>query len=230
MMHENDKVCENFINIIENKNIQEYCKGGIIDLFQALFSGDTFSGISAGKNLAEMLLHIPNVLFMNKMQRFLLGTFRNFEEQVKMAAKFSIDNKKNKEYVNMLFETLDKIDSEEKVEYFSNLMRAFLLEIIDDNLFFKLRQILLNCNIMELNYIKGEDEATQFSRCDMMIHSLKIIGLIEMDHTKGIYRFSGLAKALKIYSLSGDEINKPHTIYSELSVPQELEYIISTNE
>lgn len=52
------------------------------------------------------------------MQQFLLGTYRSLEDQIKMAAKFSGDNDKYEEYVYTLIETIDKIDTTEKVDYF----------------------------------------------------------------------------------------------------------------
>lgn len=86
------------------------------------------------------------------MQQFLLGTYRSFEDQIKMAAKFSGDNDKYEEYVYTLIETIDKIDTTEKVNYFSNITRAFLLDVIDEELFYKFRQLLMDCNKIELSY------------------------------------------------------------------------------
>jgi hypothetical protein len=222
-MQENDKICDNFIAILKNEDIQKYGGDAIWDLVQAVFTGDIFSGISTIKNTKDMLFHIPTAIFWDKMQRFLLGTYRNFEEQSKMAAKFSDDNEKNREYVYMFMETVDKLDSKQKINYFSNLARVFLLNIIDADLFYKLRQILLNCTYNELAFIEKNNSEKHFEY-DIMISSLKNIGLLEQEtkDDRTYYVFTDLAKSLKIYALSGDNVLKPAVKYLELSAPTDL--------
>lgn len=223
-MNSNDKICENFISVLNNKNIQDYGEEGIWNLIQAVFSGDVFSGITAGKNIKELVFHIPTAIFWGKMQRFLLGTYRNFKEQVEMAKRFNSDNKKYKEYVYMMIETVDKIDSMEKIDFFSNLVRNFLLEIIDSDLFYKLRQILLTCTQSELLFVKNNDPNKRFEY-NMMIFSLKSIGLTEQVNTENdtFYKFTDLARVLKTYALCGDDVSKPAITYSELSAPEDWE-------
>lgn len=225
-MEENNKISENFITVLKNEDIQNYAGEGIWSLIQAVFTGDVFSGVSAGKNIKELIFHLPTANFWAKMQRFLLGTYRNFEEQVKMASKFDKDNEKYKEYVYMMIETVDKIDSMAKIDYFSNLTRVFLLEVIDEGLFYKFRQLLLTCNHIELSFIKQNDVKQHFNY-DIMIFSLKTIGLIEQVNTSNetYYQFSALAEALKTYALCGDDISKPTTNYLEITAPPDLEPI-----
>lgn len=54
---------------------------------------------------------------------------------------------------------------------------------------------------------------------DMMIFSLRTIGLIEQSDNND-YVFTSLAKSLKTYALSGDEVSKPSVKYLELSAPE----------
>lgn len=222
-MVSNNKICKNFISVLNNEDIQKYGGEGIWNLIQAIFTGDIFSAISAGKNIKELIFHIPTAIFWNKMQDFLLGTYRNFNEQIKMAEKFNDDSKKYEEYVYMMIETVDKIDSMKKINYFSNLTRMFLFDIIDDSLFYKLRQLLLNCNHIELSFIEQNDMEKHF-RNDIMIFSLKTVGLIEQSNDN-YYIFTDLAKSLKMYSLNGDEMSKAPVKYLELAAPEELSFI-----
>lgn len=223
-MKDNETICDNFISIIKNENIQQYAGEGIWDLIQAIFSGDVFAGISAVKNIKELVFHIPTTIFWGKMQRFLLGTYRDYNEQIKMATKFNNDNVKYKEYVYMMIETVDKIDSMEKIDYFSNLTRMFLLNIIDEGLFYKLRQLLLSCNYMELSFIKQNDLEKHYEN-NMMVFSLKTLGLIEQV-VNNDYAFTSLAKSLKTYALSDDESSKPPIKYLELSAPNGISFAI----
>ena len=223
-MESNNKICENFVSVLKNEDIQKYGGEGIWSLIQTLFTGDVFSGISAGKNIKELIFHIPTANFWGKMQRFLLGTYRNFEEQVKMAEKFTSGNRKYEEFVYMMIETVDKMDSMAKINYFSNLTRMYLLNIVDENLFYKLRQILLTCNHIELSFVEQNGIESKLEY-DIMIFSLKSIGLTEQVNTSNetYYKFTALAGALKTYALSDDNVSKPPITYIELSAPQDTE-------
>ena len=86
-----EQLCNNFVDILKNEDIQQYGGEAFWDFIQALFSGDAFAGLSSIKNIKDIVFHAPTVLFWSKMKRFLLGTFRDFQEQVKMSSRFSQD-------------------------------------------------------------------------------------------------------------------------------------------
>lgn len=223
MATDND-YCSNLIAFLKKEDIQKYYGESFSKLVIAVCTGDFISGTSAVHDIGNRLFHLPTRIFWGKMQHFLLGTFRDFSEQVKMAEKFNFDNEKYKEYVYMLLETVDKIDSTAKVDYFSNIVRAFILDIIDLNMFYKLRQILLNCTVSELDFVKDNQSSAAFEY-DIMIYSLKEIGLVNKSNDNR-YVFTDLAKALKTYALSGDDTPKSCIKYLELSAPDEVEGVI----
>ena len=97
----------------------------------------------------------------------------------------------------------------------------FLLNMIDEDLFYKLRQILLNCNYNELLFIEQNDIDKHYKN-NMMIFSLKTLGLIEQAGNDD-YIFTTLAKALKSSSLSGDDLLKQPIKYSELIAPRGIQ-------
>lgn len=221
-MREQEQICENFINIIKNEDIHKYAGDAIWDFVQALFTGDVFSGLSSIKNIRDMIFHAPTVIFWNKMQKFLLGTYRNFNEQIKMASEFSKDNEKYKDFVVQMIETVDKLDNEIKIDYYSNITRSFLLELIDEDLFYKLRQILMSSTISELDFIKNHKDGDRFDY-NIMIFALKNCGLVDqVTDDKTYYIFTDLAKRLKEHALSGDEEPKHKTSYTELMPPEDL--------
>lgn len=228
-MKELDQISENFLAIIQNEDIRNFSGDAIWNLVQALYSGDVFTGLSSIKNFKDMLFHAPTVIFWNKMQRFLLGTFKNFDEQIKMSSQFSKDNKKYKKFVMQLLETIDKLDDEIKVDYYSTLTRSFLLELIDSDLFFKLRQILINCTVSELEFISEHKDNEHFEY-NMMIFALKNYGLIhQIVENKTYYVFTDLAKSLKEYALTENENAKHKTTYFELEAPKDLGMITKEN-
>lgn len=212
--------CKSLILAIKDKDIQKYKEDAIWDLIETIYTGSPFSAIAVGKSIKELVFHIPTAFFWSKMQQFLLGTYRSLEDQIKMAAKFSGDNDKYEEYVYTLIETIDKIDTAEKVDYFSNITRAFLIDVIDEELFYKFRQLLMDCNKIELSYIKQADMKRHYKN-DMMIFSLKIVGLMEQGDGDD-YVFTNLAKEFKKYALSDDETSKPPIKYLEIEPPEEM--------
>ena len=216
--------CKSLILAIKDKDIQKYKEDAIWNLIETIYTGSPFSAIAARKSINELVFHIPTAFFWSKMQQFLLGTYRSFEDQIKMAAKFSGDNDKYEEYVYTLIETIietiDKIDTTEKVNYFSNITRAFLLDVIDEELFYKFRQLLMDCNKIELSYIKQADMKRHYKN-DMMIFSLRIVGLMEQSDGDD-YVFTNLAKEFKKYALSDDETSKPPIKYLEIEPPEEM--------
>jgi hypothetical protein len=93
-----NKICENFIAILKNEDIQKYAGESFCNLIELLVTGELLKGVAAGKSIKEFIFHMPTSIFWSKMESFLLGTYRDFEEQVKMSSKFSEDNDKYKEY------------------------------------------------------------------------------------------------------------------------------------
>lgn len=223
-MKEQEQICENFKTIIKNKEIREFSGDAFWDFVQALFTGDVFSGLSSIKNVKDMFFHVPTVLFWNKMQRFLLGTYKSLDEQVKMAGRFYDDERKYKEFVLQMFETVDKLDFEIKLDYYANLTRSYLLELIDENLFYALRRVIMDCTNYELKFICNTRESQRLNY-DMMIFSLNRMGLVEQqsDNNSNFYFLTDLASRLKEYALSGDEHPKTPTAYSELKAPSTFE-------
>lgn len=79
--------------ILTDEDLQNYSGECFWNLIQAVIAEDPFSGIAAGKNVKELVFHMPTVLFWDKMKRFLMGTFHDYQDQIKMAQKFNKDNK-----------------------------------------------------------------------------------------------------------------------------------------
>lgn len=225
-MKEHEEFCNNFIDILKNKEIQNYANDGFMDFIQAVFTGDAFSGFSAIKNVKDLVFSIPNLRFWSKMERFLLGTFRDFEDQIKMSNKFSDDNGAYQEYIEQLLETIDKLDANVKVDYYSHLTRSLMAELIDFDLYYKLCQMLKNCTVSELKFI-NEHKDNEHLEYDIMIFSLKNYGLVEqiIEDEKSRYIFTDLAKKLKEHAINDDDIPKHKTAYREIIPPEDDEPI-----
>ena len=125
-------------SIISDEDLKEYAGDAFWGLISCVISADPVVGIVSIQDVKKLVFHFPTVIFWNKMGRFLQGTFSNYDEQVKLAARFNGDNSKYTEFVKKLIYTIDKIDDDEKVDRFANLTRCFLLTDLQPELFFKL--------------------------------------------------------------------------------------------
>lgn len=123
-----------------------------------------------------------------------------------MAEKFTTDNKELNKYVLRMMETVNKIDLDEKIKYYAYLTRMLLLNTIDDALFHKLSQVLLNCTLYELEFINSHSEHSRFEY-DLTVAALKNTMLVRQDKDcdTTLYMFTDLAKTLKTYSLCCDD-------------------------
>lgn len=194
--------------IMKDKDLQEYAGDGIWNLVQAVVTKDPFSGLEAAKKVKELIFHMPTVLFWDKMERFLFGTFHSYEDQIKMAQKFSKDNEAYAAFIKRQIHLIDALDDDMKVDYFAALTRCFLLTDLDGGLYFKLCKFLSICTPEELAFIekcpydfKGSNTA--------IISALFQYGLFTQDGDnetgETYYILSEFAKALKQNCLNYDD-------------------------
>lgn len=202
--------------ILSYKDLQQYKEDGFWNLIQAVVLSDPFSGIAAGKDIKELIFHIPTILFWDKMKRYLFGTFSDFEEQVRLAVKLSHDNRKYNEFIKKLIHLINEIDDDKKVDYFALLTRCFLLTDLNQNLFFKLSKYIMNCTPEELQFL-SEISFDYQSKNTAFVSSLYQYGLFVQDEKQDgvVYILSDFGKALKQNSLNFDsELNGKSRIVS----------------
>lgn len=191
--------------ILSDKDLQHYAGDCFWNLIQMVTFSDPFAGIAAGKNIKELIFHIPTILFWDKMKRYLSGTFSCFDDQAKMTEKFNKDSNKYNDFVKKQIHLINEIDDDKKVDYFASLTRCFLLTAMDETLFFKLSKFLITCTPEELQFIADID----FEYCgknSAIISSLYQYGLFTQaeDQSGAIYILSDFGKALKQNSLNFD--------------------------
>lgn len=194
--------------IIKDEDIQKYAGDSFWNLVQAVVTKDIFSGLEAAKNIKELIFHTPTVLFWDKTERFLFGTFRSYEDQVKMAQKFSEDNEAYVAFVKRQIHLIDALDDDMKVDYFAALTRCFLLTDLDGGLYFKLCKFLSICTPEELVFIEKCPYDFKSSNT-AIISALFQYGLFTQDEDsetgETYYILSDFAKALKQNSLNFED-------------------------
>ena len=193
--------------ILKDRDIHEYAGDAFLNIVKAVSLGDVGALLDSSVDIKNLLFHTPTILFWDKMQRYMFGTFRDYTEQVKMAGKFNEDNKDYEKFVKRQIYLINEINDDKKVDYFAQLTRCYLLTEMENALYYKLAKFLVMCTPEELDYIAsfGYEETTNLA---VMVSSLYQYGLSEQQEKQhgGVdYVLSGFAKALKYNSLNFNE-------------------------
>ena len=193
--------------ILKDRDIHEYAGDAFLNIVKAVSLGDVGALLDSSVDIKNLLFHTPTILFWDKMQRYMFGTFRDYTEQVKMAGKFNEDNKDYEKFVKRQIYLINEINDDKKVDYFAQLTRCYLLTEMENALYYKLAKFLVMCTSEELDYIAsfGYEETTNLT---VMVSSLYQYGLFEQQEKQhgGVdYVLSGFAKALKYNSLNFNE-------------------------
>lgn len=203
--------------ILKDKDIREYSGDAFWNIIKAVVLGDVGALLDVTNDLKDILFHTPTVLFWDKMQRYLFGTFRDYSDQVKMSAKFTNDNSDYEAFVKKQIHLINEMNDDKKIDYFAMLTRCYLLFEMEDALYYKLARFINICTPEELEYIKAFD-FNRKSKLNVIISSLYQYGLfdqIEKEHGGVDYELSSFAKALKSNSLNfSEELNGTTRILS----------------
>ncbi len=203
-------VANNLLCFLKKDDIQQIPKKDLLARIIEEVFGVPSNNINLFIDTTSCVLNFPTYIFLKKFERYLLGTLCNFEEQCKLAGK--LDPKSNTKNYQKLTEelilTIDKIESLDKILYFSSLTRALLLLDMEIELFWKLKYYIMNCTIGELKFL--EDLPMNYKgRLNTKISILYRYGLfqqvfIESDHDT-MYEISDFGKALKSNCLNFDD-------------------------
>ncbi len=143
--------------ILKDKDIREYSGEAFWNIIKAVVLGDVGALLDATNDIKNILFHAPTLLFWDKMQRYLFGTFRDYGDQVKMSAKFTQDNADYEAFVKKQIHLINEMNDDRKIEYFAMLTRCFLLTDMENALYYKLARFINICTPEELEYIREFD-------------------------------------------------------------------------
>ena len=150
-----EKITNGLATIINDYDVREISKKSVLDFANMVVNNDPISLVEFIDDTRKLLWQIPNAVFWDKMYCFMIGTYSDYECQVKMCEKFQVDNKKAKEFIKKQIQIIEKLDFDCKVIWFSNLTRAFLLEFINEQEYFKLSFAVRMISAEDIEYIKS---------------------------------------------------------------------------
>ncbi|MBP3314005.1 MAG: hypothetical protein J6K84_05070 [Oscillospiraceae bacterium] len=150
-----EKITNGVAAIINDTNIKEISKKSVFDFVNMVVNKDPFALVESVDNTKKLLWQIPNAIFWDKMYRFMIGTYSDYECQIKMCEKFQTDNIKAREFIKKQIQIIEKFDFDSKVIWFSNLTRSFLLELINEQDYFKLSFALRMIAAEDIEYMRS---------------------------------------------------------------------------
>lgn len=191
-------------SIIEHEDLKNYAGDSFWELISSVIFSDPVSTLKVAKNIKDLVFNMPTLIFWDKMRRFLTGTFHCYDDQMKMAAKFNKDNPKYNIFVKRLVQVINEINDDNKVDYFANLTRCFLITELDEELYFKLANVLVRLTSYELEFIRSKPSS--FSAPNdayiSLLYQESLFTQKEDYDGRFVYCFSDLAIALKQNSLN----------------------------
>ncbi len=199
-----EKQVSTLVAILKSEDIRNYSKEAFWNLIKAVMMGDGLAAADSIRNIQEIIFHTPTILFWDKMKRYLLGTFKCYEDQLKMAQKFDNHNEKYEIFVKRQIHLINEIDDDLKVDFFANLTRCFLLTDLTQELFFKLTKFIVMCTPPELEYLKSVDYNIEAENSVMVSSLYQYTLFTQREKQNGDikYMLSDFAKALKQNSLN----------------------------
>lgn len=203
-INESSKAVSSFL---QSEDIQKYDAGDLVASIIAIAAGNPAEAVGTIKKTITNIMHLPTVIFWDKVERYLRGTFHSYEDQMKMAARFDPATNDYAKFVRRMVSLINQIEDDEKVDSFSGLSRAFFLCEIDSDLFFKLAKYLLLLTVDEIMFIRNCPYDFKSDRT-VIVSSLYQFGLFEQDKIEGnvtVYVLSDFAKALKQNCLNFDD-------------------------
>ncbi len=202
-----DSKIQTISHILKNEKLQNYAGNSFKKIIKAVMSGDIASLSDTAEDVLGHLLNFPSYIFWDKAQRFLLGTFSDFDIQINFSTKLDKTTLGYEKNVKRVIHLINQIDDDLKIDYFSNLTICFSNTALEGELYYKLAKYLCTCTVYELEFLQSASPKTHFQN-NAMISSLYQYGLFsQSSDSRGeiYYELSGMALALKQNCLNFDK-------------------------
>ena len=214
---------ETFAMILKDEKLKELVECLFDKVIVAVATGDSSylcGDIESVKKVMNVIFNIPNMLYWDKMKRYLTGAYLGLDARVKLSERFLVDYDEYTEFVKKQMMLVNQINDERKIDYFASLTRCLLITKMDFALYYKLFNFIYSCTAEELDYLKNWDFSNR-DKLNTYISCLYYQGLFKQvcdDDGVTYYKLSDFGIALKIDCLNFDEDLKVKQITSYESI------------
>lgn len=207
------KILDTLIEIFKAKETKEFAGKSVENMAKICMTGDIKSTINEAVETGKYIGNIKDVLFWNKIKKWLQNTYDSPDMEAKLSSKFTEDELKYKKYTKRQLQFIAQIDEEEKIDYYANFTRAWLLGCIDSSLYFKMSYLLKVFTLEELEYLKDNYKSGELTDVNFYIREFSLYGLIDIVETTNLgnssYKYSDMAKIFVACGWFDDDLNIP---------------------
>lgn len=109
---------------------------------------------AAASCATEFIASVPNIIFVDKLNRILSDGNENFFEWLKIAENYNESNDNYQDAVRQLIYNINAINETELLSVYANLLRAYKVGLLCKDEFFRLGWILSNIFSADLMFLK----------------------------------------------------------------------------
>lgn len=210
-------------SIVKSSEIKEYGKNVLENLATVIISGDI---VALGKLLIEIInspYFIREQIFWQNFSEYLDNACANEEDLIKLSAKLAEDGNSS-ENAKRIIKLVDDAGTKQKAIYISNLTRAYCMENITQNKFFKLSQCIVRLTDEDLEFLKEYISRKVIETDEEYIDDFRNCGLLK--EVAGGFAYTKRAFELKKYSLCfGHDVAIPEIQERQMHSNIELEQV-----
>lgn len=210
--------------LIASGKIQETSTNMLEDVINAVL-GDP---VSIGKiiiALAKSSFLLREQIFWTKMEAFLNGTYLHEDDCAKLCAKLT-ENGENRDNSLRLVESIDRAETQQKIQYLINATRCLLSDFIDRPTFFRICHIVTHTLEEDLvflsKHIKEADILYNATVQGLLTSGLMYQSVIDSKGEQK-YSFTPLAEIVDRFAISYNDLERypnPRGPFQIFSSPQ----------
>lgn len=210
--------------LIASGKIQETSTNMLEDVINAVL-GDP---VSIGKiiiALAKSPFLLREQIFWTKMEAFLNGIYLHEDDRAKLCARI-IENGENRDNSLRLVESIDRAETQQKIQYLINATRCLLSDFIDRPTFFRICHIVTHTLDEDLvflsKYIKETDILYNATVQGLLTSGLMYQSVIDSKGEQK-YSFTPLAEIVDRFATSFNDVERypnPMGSFQNFSSPQ----------
>ena len=194
-----EKILNAFTTVLKSGETKKFAEQSVENIAKVCIMGDVESGVREAVETGKYIGSIKDVLFWGKIKKWLEKTYASSEVEAKISSKFTEDEPKYREYTKRQIQFIAQVDEEEKIDFYANLTRAWLLGYIDSSLYFKMSYLLKIFTLEELEYLKENYDTNSITDINYYIREFSLYGLVDVVENTNVghstYKYSDLAEA-----------------------------------
>lgn len=196
--------------LICNENVQEFSLNLLADC-AALLTGDIAAAARIIYSVTKGSFALREQLFWNKFEYF-LNNLDTSDDYLGEFCRVLTEDWKNPENQDRLFDTIDKIDTNNKAKYLANASRCVASGMITREDYFRICHLLKTSLQEDLLFLQSEVIEEREYEYSYTVQGLWSSGLmyqsvVDSDGNDR-YAFTPFAKVLDMYALSYDNVEK----------------------